>query len=213
MLRLGVPFAFSRWGDGEWAAILGRSGTNCDGHPYSGALNRALSAVLERPPTYLVALQAFAMRQDGAAITAWLARRALRLPWVDADVFAQASLSGTLTPLIEVLRARGIVLVGPDHLEGLRLFPMLGVVRVPSTNSFAAFARLQRDLLELLPHVPPQAVVAVSAGMTANLLVDAVHQADAGRTVIDFGSLWDPYVGRRSRKYHRAVLQRLRACV
>src|SRR5690606_3358473 len=34
-LQASEPFAFSRWGDGEWSAVLGIGTANCDGQAYA----------------------------------------------------------------------------------------------------------------------------------------------------------------------------------
>jgi hypothetical protein len=49
-------------------------------------------------------------------------------------------------------------------------------------------------------------VVAFSAGMVSNLLIHELSGREA--TLIDFGSVWDPYVGLATRNYHAAILQR-----
>ena len=42
-------FTFSRYGDGEWFAILGKGGQNCDGVKYTLPLTNALAATIIYP--------------------------------------------------------------------------------------------------------------------------------------------------------------------
>src|SRR5512139_2007262 len=120
-----VPFAFSRWGDGEWSAILGRSGATCDGQGYTPQLREDLTAVLVDRPTYDLGLQAFARRRFGGEIEEWLDANGLAPRWVDADVFAHASAAGELGAFTGALAQRAVVVVGPGHLAGItRLFPI-----------------------------------------------------------------------------------------
>lgn len=203
----GEPFAFSRWGDGEWAALLGDGGATCDGQRYSATLRRELTAVLESRPAYHLGLQRFAMQQRGAEIKGWLERRGLDPKWADADVFARASREGRLGPLVAALAARRVVLIGPDYLRKLKLFPFAAFVAVPSQDAYGSLA----DILDAARLVVEElGVVAVSAGPAAKLIVHRLHEEFPLATVVDFGSLWEPYVGRSTRTYHDAVLARLR---
>jgi hypothetical protein len=200
------PFAFSRWGDGEWRALLGYAGENCDGHPYSGDLRSALTRVLESRPTYTLGLQPFAVRTLGPQITEWLTRRALWLPWVDADVFHRASIAGGLGPLVTVLSERPTLLIGPGYLQPLSLFPRVGHVVIPERNCFASYAETLRATRIAIEKASADLVVAISAGMMANLLIHDLYAKYPTHTLIDFGSLWDPYVGKVTRTYHRAIV-------
>ena len=205
----GRPFAFSRWGDGEWSCILGHGGSNCDGHPYSKLLRLDLTAVLLARPTYHLGMQAFALRRFGPAIEAWLARRGLGPTWVDADLFAMASWHDELTPLTDALACRAVILAGPDYLSALSLFKIARHIVIPERNCYVATAATLAATDRALRHLP-RAVVVISAGMSANILVHRLHAAHPRATLIDVGSLWEPYVGRATRRYHRAVLARLR---
>ena len=48
-------FSLSRFGDGEWAAILGFKGENCDGHYYFPELSKELASILKSNPQYYLA--------------------------------------------------------------------------------------------------------------------------------------------------------------
>jgi hypothetical protein len=208
-LRDGVPFAFSRWGDGEWACLLGHAGATCDGQPYSGRLRADLTRVLASGPAYDLGMQAFAQRRFGAEIAAWLERRGLSsLPWVDADVLARQSRDGGLDQLFAALRAREVILVGPAHLAPLaRLIPLVGHVTVPAADAYRMMGITITDASAVASQCSAPVVV-VSAGPLAKLVVHDLHARLRGVTVVDTGSLWEPYVGRATRTYHRAVLAR-----
>lgn len=203
------PFALSRWGDGEWMALLGQSGSTCDGQRYSGALRAALTEVLMARPTYELAIGPFALRRFGQEIEVWLSRRRLRFAWTSANVFAYASRDNRLDPLVAALAARAVVLVGPAYLSALTLFPILAQVVVPEHEAFDDLARLDEETVQLVTIFrAQQPVVALSAGPVANILVHRLRAACPEATLIDFGSVWDPYVGRLTRTYQRAVLAR-----
>jgi len=205
-LQTRVPFALSRWGDGEWQCLLGHQGANCDGQPYTLALRRDLIAVLRDRPRYDLGLQGFALQRLGDAIAAWLDREGMDVSWVDADSLARRSRDGRLAPFVYALAARDVVLVGPAYLRMLALFPVVAHVEVPARA-------VHEDVLERLVRETaaaiaawPEAVVAISAGMSANVVVHRLHASSPAATLLDCGSLWEPYVGRVTRTYHRAVM-------
>ena len=201
----GPPLTFSRWGDGEWHAVLGRTqGKNCDGHPYTADLGLALRTVLKARPAHPLGMQPLAVRVMGLKIEAFLAANGLHdLDWVNADVFHNASRDGRLDPLVQVLRAKPLLLVGPPHLKAVEgWLGAAGRVEAPARNAFAALGRLEAKSVAEAAKLPDGGVVAVGVGMPAKVLVDTVSVAHGSRLhVVDFGSLWDPYCGVKSRKY------------
>lgn len=208
-LESRTPLAMSRWGDGEWSCLLGAEGRNCDGHTYSQALCDDLTSVLERQPRYLCGLQGLAMRKMGSAIGDWSNQHCCPRRWVDGDVFHRASAKGELAPLIAALRDRGVILVGPDRISQLGLFPVASCVGVPLRNCHDDVTRVVDETVRSIDVHGTEPVVSVSASMSANVVVDCAHRARPHATVIDFGSLWEPYVGIANRTYHRGVIQRL----
>jgi hypothetical protein len=209
LLDRQIPFAFSRWGDGEWQALLGYSGANCDGQVYTGALRADLTRVLEDRPRYLLGLQPLAVRVMGDAIHAWLKRRRLNLPWVNADVLAHASIQHDLTGFIESLARRRVVLIGPPHLQALTVFPLADHIPVPPLDAYTVYPALYAHCVRALQRYDEGPVVLISAGLSANLLVHDLHRVFPTRTILDCGSLWDPYVGKVTRKYHKRLIAQL----
>lgn len=207
----GRPVAFSRWGDGEWSAILGRPGANCDGQAYTPSLRTALGDVLRRRPTYSLGIQRLARRRMGADIDAWLAQEGLSdLPWTEAGILHTASINAALEPFLEALRARPPILVGPARLARLESrFPLVDHVVIPDTAAWDVRAQLLREGVEALD-CHPGAPVIVSAGMGANVLIDHWVTTHPDRCLIDTGSLWDPYVGVATRRYHAKLIEQLR---
>lgn len=208
-LTAGTPVVFSRWGDGEWSAILGKRGQNCDGHAYTAELQRDLTQVLEAKPEYYLGLQNAALRRYGPEIEAWLEARQLDLPWVPSDLWHQASMRDQLESFLEVLRAREVILVGPARLRSLDLpFPLAAFIEIPLVNCHTAADRVV-DLTCMHAMLHPQAIIALSASMSANVIVHRVHRQYPTTTLLDLGSLWEPYVGVATRAYHHDVRKRL----
>lgn len=207
-LTAGRPFAFSRWGDGEWSAILGRKGANCDGQEYTEDLGEALRNVLRARPTYMLGMQPLARRRFGPEIDAWLEAEGLSdLEWTDAGVFHSASIMDRMGPVFDALAQPGVILVGPRRLAGLvRYFPIHRHVVVPERDAWAHFGQWATATGSAI--ATSVGTVAISAGMGANALVDQIHRAAPDRIAVDFGSVFEPYVGHSNRRYHDGILKR-----
>lgn len=206
LLTRGEPFAFSRYGDGEWACILGREGQTCDGQPYSPALATDLAqALASAGPNYFAALGPMAARTLGAPINNWLSQRDLSIDWHSTEVFLQASLDGALYPFVEALRKRTLLYVGPAHLRRFAV-DVLGAdafIEVPGKDAYSHAPVLLHEIDRTVRDVGTD-VIGYSAGPTANVLIDKFFLGyPAATTQIDFGSVWDVYAGVKSRSYMR----------
>ena len=192
----GVPFAFTRWGDGEWLNIRKSTGRNCDGNLYYHDLGDALSKIVETRQDYILGFQD----------TQW------RLPsdvdkypdqdWVDADVFHKASMDNRLSSLIETLQTRRVVYIGNKDLKGLPFIDEF--IEIPQNNVWL----IREEVLEKIKgtidsHVSK--VYCFSAGMATNVFIDRLWKYNRTQTYIDVGSVFDPYVGKITRTYHNRL--------
>lgn len=216
-LNGGHPFTLARWDDGGWPVVLGQEGRNCDQHPYSPELRRDLTQVLTeiqaRGATYLLGLQeSYVVRAHptNEQVHDWMVAIDLRIEWVSGDVFHRASIRDELKPLIQAYKDRGVILVGPERLGALEsYFPIRRHVKVPLLNCHAAVKGILRKTREAIDSQGTTPVVSVSASMTSEYLIHQLNKTHPEATIIDVGSLWEPYVGVACRKYHGPVIKRL----
>jgi|WetSurMetagenome_2_1015567.scaffolds.fasta_scaffold00150_31 hypothetical protein len=201
LMAQGRPFSFSRFGDGEWNAILGSTGENCDGHPYFPELGADLRGALTARPAYFCAMQYRAIRDMGTRMRAFLDVNGVSLDWHDADVFHAASNEAELFPLVNQLRAMKVVVVGPPHLRGMdrTLFHYAQFIEIPPKNCYHARHEIEAQVRRCASSLGP-ALFSFSASMTSNVLIHRLYP-DLGATswLVDFGSLWDVFVGVLSR--------------
>lgn len=203
-------FALVRYGDGEFAAILGHSGQNCDGCEYYPGLGRDLAATLTKPiadENYFYAIGPMAKRVMGAEIEQWVERETVNVaPWHSTESMLEASIEGRLSPLIRQLKAQRVLYVGPNRLHEesgtvAGMFPVARYLGIPTSNAYQRMFLIDRALRDAIREVKPT-VIGFSAGMVSNLLIyNFWSQTDA--TLIDFGSIWDGYAGFTTRSYHR----------
>lgn len=206
MLRDGVPFAFSRFGDGEFNAIFGVEGVNRDGHQYFPEMGRRLREIVAREPDYLMGLQPMAIFTHGARQTVWMSERTPNdgfKRWVLADSLHDASLDDRLDSFLDSLAGRDVLLVGPEHLRGFTESKGWGFQPVPAQDCWTAYEETLERLKSTIPG--PGGVVLLCASMMSNVLLDDLFELDPTITYIDTGSLFDPYAGVISRPYHEEL--------
>lgn len=201
-------FSFVRYGDGEFASILGRQGVNCDGHQYFEKMGQELQRTLKEPHkgNYLYALGPKAARVMRNEVTPWLGDYAKRLIWYDTEVLLHASLQGALAPLIEALcREHQVVLVGPAHLYSIVTQQNYRHVLTPTINAWQFKKQIRHTLKFIIAQCAPT-VVLFSAGMVSKILIWELFAEYGNKMMLwDTGSLFDMYCGVDSRSYARRM--------
>jgi hypothetical protein len=204
LLNRDIPFSFSRFGDGEWNAMLGKPGRNCDGHEYFPEMGDQLRKAVINNLDYIYAIQNMAIRNEGRRISQFLRAHKVSVGWHNADTFHYANIEGGLYPLIAALRKKPVVLVGPSHLRDLRdsCFPYDSFIEVPPKNCFQKIDEIREQVLSCGRN-KKGVVFSLSASMPANILVHTLYPVlGKDNWLIDFGSLWDIYVGVQSRQHY-----------
>lgn len=211
LLHNHTPFAITRWSDGDWPCVLGHKGRNTDKHDYSAKLRRDLTEVLLSRPTYTMAIQPFLTRQPKLAneVNDWMVEHDLRFDWVTGDTFCHALIRDEFDRFITMLRQRTVILVGPQRLRPLTLFPVSQYVEVPLLNCHEECERVTDQTSQAIDELGVEPVVSISAGMSANVIVDRLHRRHPNATLIDIGSIWEPFVGVTCRRYHADVIKRV----
>jgi hypothetical protein len=201
MMKAGKPFSFSRFGDGEWNAILGVEGENCDGHRYFPELGGELGEAIVNKKDYHYGIQYRAIKNLGWGIFRFLRRNGVRMEWCDADVFHYCDNAGTLFPLVRQLRAMKVVVIGPKHLRSIqgKVFDYDHFIEIPEKNCYLEKNSIRDSVREYYEKNGP-AVFGFSASMTTNVIIQELYPLMGSSSwLIDFGSLWDTYTGVESR--------------
>lgn len=214
-------FSFSRWGDGEWTAIFNDRPTakNCDGHEFFPDMGVALANVLKSKPKYYLGMQRFAQEETHPEeINKFCADNDLnQLQWVDADVWHKASIHAELEKLFYALRGRKGLLIAPEYLNLLDGFfePFsFAHLKIPEQNCWIS----KNDIVERIRYRMERQdwngehglVVLFCASMPAKVMIDELYQEFGKQhTFLDMGSVFDPYVGKKSRGYHKKIIERL----
>jgi hypothetical protein len=202
------PFAITRWGDGEWLAVLGEG--DREPNPEQDFLPEmcaAIRGVLLARPSYRLGMQPYAMREHGEVIRPFVERHGLgNLDWIWSDVFQNANIRGRLTRLVTELKKTSLIMVGPAHLRPIsealdaRLF-----VQAPPFNAYLELDRLLQETACGLETAKSFTFVSFSVGVTTNILVDSLHEQFPGHALCDVGSIWDVHAGVKSRRYMQKI--------
>lgn len=205
------PFTFSRFGDGEANAILGRQGSNCDGHEYFPEMGKQLAEILRtgrnlRVQQYDIGIQNHALRTI-PEFNEWLNKNTDPTDFVNADVWHHASIKGEFHRFFDAIQNRPVLMVGPHSLAKLDIHQYW--VEVPERNCWNSFDAIMKGIDNYIDYAE---IVLFSASMPAKIMIDKLHaKHGATKTLLDMGSVFMPYVGISNRSYHKKIIERLNA--
>jgi hypothetical protein len=198
-------FSFTRWGDGEWFCTMGVKGKNCDGHVYFPELSESLNIALKNDKGYYKAIWNVTHGQIANIlnrILPFLDKENINYEWVNAGIWEDLVLKGGIENLVESLEKRNFIIVSNDSLKKLP-FKYTDFVSVPSVNCFLEKERIKEEMIEMTEKYD-DVVFGLSSSMTTNVIVDELYDIIGNKcTMIDFGSIWDPFVGNIKRSYHK----------
>lgn len=228
-IRNGEHFSLARYGDGEFSAILGIQGANCDGHEYYPEMGRALGDILKSFPPYFIGLHQD-NKIDRETIT-WLYRAGLAkevempdgveydpvIRFVPNSVFHDAQVGkyndgvrtiqkpSAIDQFWKACEGKNMWIVGPGYLEEQTKVHANHVV-IPGNGTFQHIDNILTILDRF--HDFTGSVVLVCASMCAPIIVDHLwRKYRDSATFIDFGSVFDAYVESSpfSRSFHKKI--------
>jgi len=198
-------FSFTRWGDGEWFCTIGKNGQNCDGHKYFPEMRESLNNALNNDKGYYKAiwnLDHGQIKNILNILLPFIKNNNINIDWVNAGIWEDSALSGQLKPLVKSLESRNFVIVSSDKLKKLDI-KYTDFISVPSVNCFLDKERIKSDMIKMTERYD-DVVFGLSSSMATNVIVDELYDEIGDKcTMIDFGSIWDPFVGHIGRSYHR----------
>lgn len=205
-IRHGKHFSFSRYGDGEFTAILRALGKktsrhNTDKHLYYPDMGERLYNILRSEPKYWVGLQPLAMRIMENDVKDIL--DGLSLKTCSGDLLHSASIRGELQAFFDVLQGRPVVIIGNRYLRGFHKLKSL-LVEIPEVNCWLSYQHIKNELVRV---VRKGDILLYCASMMSEVLIDDMYNLMGDKiTQIDCGSLFDPYVHRKTRSYHHKLV-------
>jgi hypothetical protein len=197
-LNNGINFSLSRWGDGEFACILGDKGKNCDKHDYTPELREALLKAWESDKPITKAIQPHALKES--SVVDFIGDYAVG-DYTNADLLVKESMALNLQPFFDALSDKWVMLVAPKRFRDYK-FPQ--ILCIPETNCYTHYNLVKWAITQ---NIAKDVVILYCASMMSNVLIDDLYSPDI--TQIDCGSLFEPYVGHANRKYHKELIKKL----
>jgi hypothetical protein len=128
-----------------------------------------------------------------------------KINWFDTYDMANFVLDGSIKFIIDELNHNhNIILIGPDYLNKLDLFPIAKYIVVPDVNCYLD----QERILKEIENYGEPGIYMFSASMLTEVLIYKLYSKLPQSFLIDFGAIWDPFVGKNIRDYHIDPLYR-----
>ena len=201
MILSGVNFKFARYGDGELNCMTGRQGANCDGHEYFPDLGERLrNSFSDKVMTGVQPLMITLSNAD--KFYELIENKGLAL--YNADVLHNAMIDLQMSTLLEAIdkSGRDVVVIGPAHLRSF-FFAPVSFVGIQDLNCWLMYEETKAELLKKLEG-KTNAVILLCASMMSEVLIHDL--VDIPHAMIYCGSVFDPFVKIKSRKYHHKLV-------
>lgn len=188
-----TPFAFARYGDGEWLNIRKAPGSNCDGNKYYPELGDRLEQIVSNKQDYILGAQDYKKWNLLSDVEQYDINT-----WIDADIFHKASMNGKLSNLFKALNEVHVVYIGNESLKSLNFINEF--IQIPYNNVWLEYTSVLAKIKATFSKT--HKTYLFSAGMCANIFIHDLWSINRNNSYIDVGSVFDPYIGRNTRKYH-----------
>lgn len=195
-INTNEPFKFLRFGDGEWYIVKGDPKDIGKGEHqvFPEATEDLRYIVSHLNPKHINGLQGLSL------VLANLNNLIPEWNWYNSDVFHQASENGTLRPFFESLKGKNIVIISSGKMRAVKKFiDYADFIEVREQDCY-----LDKDMvLEKLKQYPTGTIFLFAASRLSVPVIYHSEREDC--TMIDIGSLLDPYIGITSRRYHHLL--------
>jgi hypothetical protein len=194
-LRDKIPFAFSRFGDGEWLTIsqVQPNNTNCDGNKYYKDLGKRLDQIISEKQDYYIGHQ---------NVSSYTLRDNYTQDWVNSDIFHELSELEGLDYIFNLLDDVHVVYIGNKSLSTLSFINEF--IEIPYNNVWTEYNIVLDEIKNKIQDGYHKTFL-ISAGMSCEVFIHDLWEFNKSNTYVDMGSVFDPYVGRITRSYHHRL--------
>ena len=193
-------FNFVRYGDGEWIFYFKNrkqgQAMNSEIDFDTDLSDRLIKSINQNreSDSYIYGLQDLSVNLFGAKLP--------KLQWHAADVFHYASIDKKLLPFLEALKEKKLVFIGGKYLRKIKeILPYDHFIEIPEHNCH----KEKDNILKAIRDYGKPAVYLFQCSVLSKVLIYELDIPDS--FLIDAGSLFDPFVGKRSRTYNEYVIE------
>ncbi len=217
-LKYNRYFSLAGYSDAEWYCMFGvREGSTTGlGQVLSREHGKKLTDIMQRRqndlrflfsiPVCLWRLPEFAHNR----INNFLLERGIEIEAYERDIILDdLAKEAGLFPLIEQLQKMNVVVIGNKNLKGLNFLEYKQFVEISSPNFHLEDGGIEKVVEKVIgwpDYYGPGVVYLVSAGVSAAVIIDQLHDEIPNAFFIDCGSIWDAFVGIGEQRDWRAKL-------
>lgn len=202
-------FSFSRYGDGEWGAMLRLNPVmkviiNRDGIELVEFSDRLL-VVIKKSPEYIIGIQNHAVETLGDIVLKY--SKDLKNT-CNSDILHNMSTSIGIEKFKSALKKRKSIIIGPQYLSKLNL----EAIYIETPNKvWLDYESIKNRVYNAINECQDEdPVVLYSCTFAAKLMIDDNYDKFGSKiTQIDMGSVWDPYCGYDTRSYHHQIIDKI----
>jgi hypothetical protein len=204
-LSKSEPFAYLRYGDGEWLSILGEAGRNADNHDYfPETLGLELRGTLQYAAGRWPRNDHFYMGLHGVllqdAIRRYVVENGIahRIRWVSDNLFALGFFDMSTYRFLQVVKdfQGPKILAGNESLAPVAEGLSCQHVVVPLFDCYREI-----DLIQEQCRFRGRGLLICCAGMASECLICRAHQENPDGSYVDCGHIFDSLVGNFTRNY------------
>tara|TARA_R100001163_G_scaffold65221_2_gene61665 strand:+ start:250 stop:951 length:702 start_codon:yes stop_codon:yes gene_type:complete len=200
-LQNNIPFAFSRWGDGEWIMVSktydDKKNANIDGNIYYDDLADKLKQIVSQKQDYYMGHMKMPIA-DPYGNSLEHMKHEYPQDWKNSDLLHGLSIRNQIPYMLELFQSIHVVYIGNESLKTLPFIDEF--IEIPYKNVWDNYDKILSDIKNCIKDDIHKTFL-FSAGMATNVFVDDLWKYNKNNTYMDVGSVFDPYVGRRSRGY------------
>lgn len=211
------PFSFAGYSDAEWLCVLGqRLGVRTGlGQIIDADHGKLLADILRRRqhdarflfaiPKCLWQLPCFA---DAGGIDDYLKTNGIDIVGYERDLVTdELAMNAGLYPLISTVRRFRPIIIGPGPLRGIDFLNYSHFVEISTPNLHLEIGGIERAVEAASRcETEQRRIFLVSAGVSAAVIIDRLHDLEPKSFLIDCGSIWDAFVGIGGQRPWRARL-------
>jgi hypothetical protein len=196
-LKQSINFKFMRFGDGEFLFARGVEYQGTDEHNMFPECTEEYRYILKNMnPKIMNGIQPFC--KSIPEIQEWIPK----FDWYNADVFHNASIYGELYPFFEALNHRITVIISCERIKKINtIINYSDYICIRDSDCYLD----KQFVLKEIEKYPTDTVFVLAASVLTCPVIYSTKRNDI--TMIDVGSLLEPYIHNYTRNYHRQLSQ------
>lgn len=208
----GEVFSMSRWGDGEIPCLLGREGQTHEKSDWCPVQRDYLIEAVKSGHDYYRCLYTGGkMHPWIPEFTSFLGKLDNPPKWYTLPYWYKRVLDGSMYKIIKLMTGGiPVIFVGPKYFQLIKeLIPYKHLIITSTINEIYRIEQTEETILRK-SNKYKRCIISFSAGMASNAMIDRLYPKIGNKCwMIDFGAVWDGFMGLQFRQYHKKLTRKL----